>query len=111
MADLANECAFSLPLMPTWLGTQHKIMFLLAIFKMTYFRITIPIMVCSNFIYNRAWRHESEYVKIINLDADEFLISSRALMIAQILGVEIDAESGNILDISVSDGKTVAHAT
>ena len=42
-ADLAAESAFSLPLMPTWLGTQHKRMFLLAIFKKTHFRIAIPI--------------------------------------------------------------------
>ena len=72
--DLAAESAFSLPLMPTWLCTQHKIMFLLAIFKKTHFRIAIPIKGCSSFsfIYNRAWRHESESVKIINLDADAF---------------------------------------
>ena len=75
MADLVAESAFSLPLMPTWLGIQHKIMFFLAIFKKTQFRITIPIKVCSSFIYNKAWRHESESVKIINLDADAFLIS------------------------------------
>ena len=102
--DLAAESAFSLPLMPTWLGTQHKIMFLLAIFKKTHFRIAIPIKGCSSFsfIYNRAWRHESESVKIINLDADAFFISSRALMIAQISAVKIDAESGNLME----NGKT-----
>ena len=32
-------------------------------------------------------------------------------MIAQISAVKIDAESGNLMDNSVSDGKTVAHAT
>ena len=82
--DLAAESAFSLPLMPTWLGTQHKIMSLLAIFKKTHIRITIPIKGCSSFVYNKAWRHESESEKIINLDAGAFSISSRALMIAQI---------------------------
>ena len=50
-------------------------------------------------------------VKIINLDSDAFLISSRAVMIAHISAVKIDAESGNLMDNSVSDGKTVAHAT
>ena len=54
------------------------------IFKKTHFRITIPIKGCSSSIFSRAWRHESESVKIINLDADAFLISSRALMIAKI---------------------------
>ena len=80
-------------------------------FKKTHFRIAIPIKGCSSFIYNKAWRHESESVKIINLDADAFLISSRAVMIAQISAVKIDAKSGNLMDNSVSDGKTVAHAT
>ena len=34
-AELATEFAFSLPLMPIWLGTQHKIMYFLAKFKKT----------------------------------------------------------------------------
>ena len=86
-------------------------MSLLAIFKKTHFRIAIPIKGCSSFIYNKAWIHESESVKITNLDADACLISSRALLIAHISAVKIDAESGNLMDNSVSDGKTVAHAT
>ena len=49
-ADLAAESAFSLPLMPVWLGTQQKTMSFLAIFKKTHFRITIPIRGCSSFI-------------------------------------------------------------
>ena len=44
----------------------------------------------------------------LNLDADAFFISSRALMIAQISAVKIDAESGNLMENSVSDGKTVS---
>ena len=32
-------------------------------------------------------------------------------MIAHISAVKMDAKSGNIMDNSVSDGKTVAHAT
>ena len=63
--------------------------------KKTHFRITIPI------IYNKAWRHESESVKIMNLDADAFLISSKFLS-----AVKIDAESDNLMDMLVSDGKT-----
>ena len=86
-------------------------MSLLAIFKKTHFRIAIPIRGRSTFIYNTAWRHESESVKNINLDAVAFLISSIAVMIAQISAVKIDAESGNLMDNLVSDGKTVAHAT
>ena len=81
-------------------------MSLLAIFKKTHFRITITIKGCSSFIYNKAWRNESEPVKSMNLDANAFLISSRALMIAQISAVKIDAESGKIMENSVSDGKT-----
>ena len=86
-------------------------MFLLAIFKKTHFRIAIPIKGCSSFIYNRAWRHESESVNIINLDADAFKKNSRALMIAQISAVKIDAESGNLMENVELDGTTVAHAT
>ena len=86
-------------------------MSLLAIFKKTHFCIAIPINRCSSYIYNNAWRHECESVKIINLDADAFLISSRAVVIAHISAVKIDAESGNLMDNSVSDGKTVSHAT
>ena len=32
-------------------------------------------------------------------------------MIAQISAVKIDAESGNLMENVMSDGKTVAHAT
>ena len=42
-ADLAEESAFSLPLMPTKLVTQPKIMSSLAKFKKTHFRVIIPI--------------------------------------------------------------------
>ena len=45
------------------------------------------------------------------LDAVEFLICSRALMIAQTSAVNTDAESGNLMEITVFDGKTVAQAT
>ena len=39
------------------------------------------------------------------MDVDAFLISSRALIITQISAVKIDAESGNLMEHSVSDGK------
>ena len=78
-------------------------MVLLAIFKKTHFRITIPIKGCSSFIYNKAWRHERESVKIMNLDADAFLIFSRALMIAQISAVKIDAELSNLTEFPPRD--------
>ena len=68
-ADMAAEFAFSLPLMPTWLLIQQKIMYFLAQFKKTHFRITIPIKGCSSFIDCKAWRHESESVKTMYLDA------------------------------------------
>ena len=45
------------------------------------------------------------------LDAIESLIFSRALMIAQISAVNTDAQSGNLVEIKVPDGKTVAQAT
>ena len=44
------------------------------------------------------------------LDAIESLIYSRALMIAQTSAVNTDAESGNLMEITVFDGKTVAQA-
>ena len=44
---LAAESAFLLTLLPTWLGTQHKVMSLLAEFKKTHIRIAIPIKGCS----------------------------------------------------------------
>ena len=42
------------------------------------------------------------------LDALESLICSRALIIAQTSAVNMDAESGNLVEITVFDGKTVA---
>ena len=45
------------------------------------------------------------------LDTIESLICSRALMIAQTSAVNTDAESGNLMEITLSDGKTVAQAT
>ena len=62
-------------------------------------------------MYVYMYVHESESVKITNLDADAFLIYSRHLTNAQISAVKIDAESGNFMVNLVSDGKTVAHAT
>ena len=45
-------------------------------------------------------------VKIIYLDATESLICSRALMIAQTSAVNMDAESDNLMEITVFDGNT-----
>ena len=45
------------------------------------------------------------------LDALEYLICSRALMIAHTSAVNTDAESGNLMEITVFDGKNVAQAT
>ena len=42
----------------------------------------------------------------MNLDADVFFISSRVLMFAQNSAVKIDAESGYLMENSMSDGKT-----
>ena len=47
-------------------------------------------------------------VKIIHLDATESLICSTALMIYQISAVNMNAESGNIMEISGFAGKPVA---
>ena len=69
----------------------------LAIFKKTHFRITIPIRGCSSFIWCKAWRHESESVKTMYLDAIDSLICSRALIISQTSAVNTDAESGNLM--------------
>ena len=52
-----------------------------------------------------------ESVKTIYLDALVSLICSRALMIAQISAVNMDAGSDNLMEIIVFDGKTVAQAT
>ena len=49
--------------------------------------------------------------KIIYLDATESLFCSRALVIAQTSAVNMDAESGNRMEIMLSDGKTVAQTT
>ena len=45
------------------------------------------------------------------LNETEFVISFRALMIAQISVVKINAESGNLMEIRVFDGKTVVQTT
>ena len=44
------------------------------------------------------------------LDASDILISFRSLMTVQISAVNMDAESCNLMEITVSDGKTAAHA-
>ena len=45
------------------------------------------------------------------LDAVESLICSRALMIVQTSAVNTDDKSGNLMDITVFDEKTVEQAT
>ena len=49
--------------------------------------------------------------KTMYLDTTEALICSMALMIAQTSAVNVDAQSGNLVQITVSDGKTVAQAS
>ena len=78
-------------------------MFLLAKFKKTHFRITIPIKGCSRFIYCKTWIYEIESVKRIYFDATESLICSKALMIVQISAVHMDAESGYLMEIELPD--------
>ena len=65
----------------------------------------------SSFIYCKARRQESESAKIIYLDATESLFSSRALVIAHTSAVNMDAKSGNRIEIMASDGKTVAQSS
>ena len=55
--------------------------------------------------------YESESLKSMYLDAIESLICYRALMIAQTSAVNTVNESGNLMKITLSDGKTVAQAT
>ena len=70
-------------------------MSLLATFKRT-------IKGCSSFIYCKACRHERESVKTMYL---------YVLMIVHVSAVNTDAESGNLMEITVFDGKIAAHAT
>ena len=57
----------------------------------------------------KGWKHESESVKTMYLDATELFFFCRVLMIAQISAVNMD--SGNLVEIMVFDEKTVAQAT
>ena len=81
--------------------TQYNFILSVSFFKKTHFRMTSLIEGCSSFIWCKAWRQESESVNIIRLNATEYLISSRALMITQISAVNMDAESGNLMGIMV----------
>ena len=49
--------------------TQNNVFFGKKKEKKTPFRITIPINECSSFIDCKAWRHESESLKTMHLDA------------------------------------------
>ena len=91
--------------------TRKNNVFFGKLLKKTHFRITIPIRGCSSIIWHKAGRHESESVKTMYLEAIEYLICSRVLTIAQTSALNTDAESGNIMEITVSDGNTVAQAT
>ena len=73
MQTWQQSAVLLLPAIPLMLGTQQKIMSLLSTFKKTHFRI-IPIKGCSSFIDCEVWRHESECVKTIYLNATEFLM-------------------------------------
>ena len=106
-ADLVVESAFILPLMTIWLGNQQKIMSLLTKIVKTHTFISSSQsrdVAVSNVVKPGDTKLES--VKIIYLDATESLMYSRALIITQISAVNMDAESGNLMDITVSDGNT-----
>ena len=60
-------------------------------------------------MYCNAWKRKSKSVKIKHLDVTKSLICSKALMTAQTSAVNIDAESGNLTEIMVSDGKKLQH--
>ena len=65
----------------------------MAVDRWTHSRITIVIKEHFKLMCCRAWRPNSKSVKnILNFDAMESLISSRDLMIAQTLTVNIDPE-------------------
>ena len=61
----SSVCLFIAP-NANMVGTQQKVMSLLGTFKKIHFRITILIKGCSRC---KVWRHESESVKIMYLDA------------------------------------------
>ena len=61
---------------------------------------------CSSFIYLKRGDTKGS-VKIIYVHETESLICSSSSVIAQISAVNMDAESGNIMEITISNGKTV----
>ena len=73
-------------------------MYFLAKFKKTL-SYHHPNQRISSFIDCKARIHE------MYLDATEYFISSRALMIAQISAIQMDAESGHLMEITVFDEK------
>ena len=77
---------------------------------MTYLCIAIAIKGYSSFIERKVWTYENESVNIIYLDANEYLICSRSLIIVQIPEVKMDAQLGNLMEITVSDGKAASDA-
>ena len=105
-----NMAGYQHDWVPIWLGTNMaayptKTMSFWAKYKKTHFCITIPIRGCSSFIDCKAWRHESESLNTMYLDAIKSLICSKALMIAQTSAVNMESDSGNLMEITVFDDK------
>ena len=76
----------------------------------THFRITIPIKGCFSFMWCKTLQTRKWVCKNYVFQCNR-ITGSRALMIGQTSAVNTDAESSNLMEITVFDGKTVAQAT
>ena len=91
----------------TWYTTQNNV--LLAQFKKTLIS-NIPNKAFSSFIHYTAWRYEIESVKNYIFGFNRIFNFFKGFNDCPDLAVDIDAELGNLMEITVFDGKTVEQA-
>ena len=93
MVDLAALFAWSFPLMPVWLGTQH-ICISLSFDKVFNWQTILIINGWSNFLFFSDSNTDSESEKMMNLLFLDSEMRSRAILIAQASALNIEVSFG-----------------
>ena len=71
---LAARSAFSFPLIPVWLGSQHRVIYRFWVWRKCSSSRIFRMRGCSNFLFTSACKHDFESEKIIYLEFIELLI-------------------------------------
>ena len=95
-ASFAALSAASFPIMPTWLGTLHRVIFRCLLWSLERTVWIDWTRGCLGFCWDIACMDDWESVKIVHLRLIEFSIIDKAFSIACSSAVKIEASFGSV---------------